>query len=51
MTEAEERDEIIRNARAARKAKEISEEQLHDVYYIQATVMAEKELNYPEAKQ
>jgi hypothetical protein len=39
-----EQTEIIRNARAAYKARKITKQQLHDVYYIVARDMAEKEL-------
>lgn len=44
MTPTEEDAEILRNARAAREAGEIDDEQLHDVYYIVGRAQAEREL-------
>ena len=44
MTAEEERAEIIRNARAAYKAREINHSQLLDVYYMIARDEAEQEL-------
>ena len=40
-----EQAEIIANARAAKRRGEITEEQLHDVYYIVAQQIAEDKLN------
>lgn len=39
-----EQEEMIRNARTAYKAGNITKQQLHDVYFIIARDMAEKEL-------
>lgn len=44
MTPEQEEAEIIHNARAAKERGEITEEQLHDVYYVVARARAEREL-------
>ena len=44
MTSSEEDAEIIRNARAAYKTREITLEQLHDVYRLVAEAEAEREM-------
>lgn len=43
MTPEQEEAEIIRNARAAKERGEITEEQLHDVYYVVARARAERD--------
>ena len=44
MTPEQEDAEIIHNARAAYKAKEITQEQLHDVYRLVAEAEAERKM-------
>ena len=44
MTPEQEDAEIIHNARAAYKAREITLEQLHDVYRLVAEAEAEREM-------